>query len=72
MGCSGMGFYVDVMYYILIYKNWIEFFCYMIVGMIVIVFWLVVDWCLIEELILVYNWMVENFVVVDFIGVMVS
>ncbi|MEO2203029.1 hypothetical protein ABGV42_04730 [Paenibacillus pabuli] len=69
---SGMGSYADVMHRILIHKKWTEFPRHMIAGMTATVFRLVVDRHLTEESISAYNWMAENFVAADFIGVTAS
>lgn len=69
---SSKGSYADVMHRILIHKKWTEFPIHMIAGMTATVFRLVVDRRLTEESISAYNWMAENFVAADFIGVTVS
>lgn len=72
MRSSGMGSYADVMHRILIHKKWTELPRYMIAGMTATVFRLVVDRRLTEESISAYNWMAENYVAADFIGVTAS
>ncbi|MGF9700418.1 hypothetical protein [Paenibacillus sp. MABNR03] len=68
----GMGSYTDVMYRILVHKQWTNFPRHMIAGMTASGFRLVVDQHLTTESISAYNWMAENFVAADFIGVTAS
>lgn len=63
------GSYIDAMYRILIHKQWTNLPRHMIAGMTANVFRLVVDRRLTTESISAYNWMAENFVAADFIGV---
>ncbi|MGC5775993.1 hypothetical protein [Paenibacillus pabuli] len=69
---SGVGSYIDAMYRVLIHKQWTELPHHMIAGMTASVFRLVVDRRLTIESISAYNWMAENFVAADFIGVTAS
>lgn len=64
--------YSDVLYRILKHQRWIDFTHDMIVGMTASSFRLVVDRRLTAESISAYNWMAENFVAADFIGVTAS
>lgn len=66
---SGAGSYIDAMYRILMHKQWTDLPRHMIAGMTASVFRLVVDRRLTTESISAYNWMAENFVASDFIGV---
>ncbi|MGX1831771.1 hypothetical protein ACWIE6_26415 [Paenibacillus taichungensis] len=66
---SGTGSYIDAMYRILTHKQWTNLPRHMIAGMTTSVFRLVVDRRLTTESISAYNWMAENFVAADFIGV---
>ncbi|WJM07677.1 hypothetical protein ACMX2M_28905 [Paenibacillus polymyxa] len=69
---SGMSAYTDALYRILLHKQWTVFPHHMIAGMTASAFRLVVDRCLTAESISAYNWMAENFVAADFIGVTAS
>ncbi|MCM3175574.1 hypothetical protein [Paenibacillus sp. MER 99-2] len=64
--------YSDVLYRILKHQRWIDFTHDMIAGMTASSFRLVVDRRLTAESISAYNWMAENFVAADFIGVTAS
>ncbi|MDQ0173625.1 hypothetical protein [Paenibacillus tundrae] len=64
--------YSDVLYRILNHQRWGGFTHDMIAGMTVSGFRLVVDRRLTAESISAYNWMAENFVAADFIGVTAS
>ncbi|MGP3783465.1 hypothetical protein [Paenibacillus sp. 1A_MP2] len=66
---NGAGSYIDAMYRILMHKQWTDLPRHMIAGMTTSVFRLVVDRGLTTESISAYNWMAENFVAADFIGV---
>jgi len=66
---NGVGSYTDAMYRILLHTQWMDFPRHMIAGMTASVFRLVVDRRLTAESISAYNWMAENFVAADFIGV---
>ncbi|UPK43308.1 hypothetical protein [Paenibacillus pabuli] len=67
---NGTGSYIDAMYRILVHQQWTDLPRHMIAGMTASVFRLVVDRRLTKESISAYNWMAENFVAADFIGVM--
>ncbi|WP_458463088.1 hypothetical protein [Paenibacillus sp.] len=69
---SGVSSYTDAMYRILLHKQWTDYPRHMIAGMTASVFRLVVDQGLTVESISAYNWMAENFVAADFIGVTAS
>ncbi|KGP81293.1 MULTISPECIES: hypothetical protein [unclassified Paenibacillus] len=69
---NGAGSYIDAMYRILVHKQWTDLPRHMIAGMTANVFRLVVDRRLTTESISAYNWMAENFVAADFIGVTAS
>ncbi|MGN7415821.1 hypothetical protein [Paenibacillus sp. SAF-068] len=69
---SGVSTYTDAMYRILLHKLWTDFPRYMIAGMTASAFRFVVDRRLTAESISAYNWMAENFVAADFIGVTAS
>ncbi|WP_458124189.1 hypothetical protein [Paenibacillus sp. Z3-2] len=69
---SGVSAYTDAMHRILLHKQWTDFPRYMIAGMTASAFRLVVDRRLTAESISAYNWMAENFVAADFIGVSAS
>ncbi|MGQ8874958.1 hypothetical protein [Paenibacillus sp. TSA_86.1] len=66
------GSYVDALYAILQHKKWTHLPRYMIAGMTAGLFRFVVDRRLTTESISAYNWMAENFVAADFIGVTAS
>lgn len=66
------GTYTDTLYPILLHKKWTQLPRYMIAGMTASLFRFVVDRCLTRESISAYNWMAENFVAADFIGVTAS
>ncbi|WFR64510.1 hypothetical protein P9222_10450 [Paenibacillus amylolyticus] len=66
---SGMGSYTDAMYRILLHTQWMDFPRHMIAGMTASVFRLVVDRRLTAESFSAYNWMAENFVAADFLGI---
>lgn len=66
---NGTGSYIDAMYRILVHQQWTDLPRHMIAGMTASVFRLVVDRRLTTESISAYNWMAENFVAADFIGV---
>ncbi|QOS81213.1 hypothetical protein JNUCC31_10365 [Paenibacillus sp. JNUCC31] len=66
---SGVGSYTDAMYRILLHRKWTDLPRHMIAGMTASVFQLVVDRRLTTESISAYNWMAENFVAADFIGI---
>ncbi|MFC9712182.1 hypothetical protein ACFTRD_28990 [Paenibacillus sp. NPDC056933] len=66
---SSVGSYTDAMYRILLHRKWTDLPRHMIAGMTASVFRLVVDRCLTIESISAYNWMAENFVAADFIGI---
>nr|WP_154960694.1 hypothetical protein [Paenibacillus xylanexedens] len=68
----GAGTYADALYPILLYKKWTHLPRYMIAGMTASLFRFVVDRRLTKESISAYNWMAENFVAADFIGVTAS
>jgi len=69
---SGVSAYTDAMYRILLHKQWTNFPHYMIAGMTASTFRLVVDRRMTAESVSAYNWMAENFVAADFIGVTAS
>ncbi len=69
---SGVSAYTDALYRILLHKQWTDFPRYTIAGMTASAFRLVVDRRLTSESISAYNWMAENFVAADFIGVTAS
>ncbi|WP_339179558.1 hypothetical protein [Paenibacillus sp. FSL R5-0701] len=66
---NGVGSYTDAMYLILLHTQWMDFPRHMIAGMTASAFRLVVDRRLTAESISAYNWMAENFVAADFLGV---
>ncbi|MFX3648041.1 MAG: hypothetical protein ACE3K2_21145 [Paenibacillus sp.] len=66
---KGVGSYIDAMYRILLHTQWMDFPRHMIAGMTASAFRLVVDRRLTAESISAYNWMAENFVAADFLGV---
>jgi len=66
---NGTGSHIDAMYRILVHQQWTDLPRHMIAGMTASVFRLVVDRRLTTESISAYNWMAENFVAADFIGV---
>ncbi|MCK6078886.1 hypothetical protein [Paenibacillus silvae] len=66
------GTYADALYPILLHKKWTQLPRYMIAGMTASLFRFVVDRRLTRESISAYNWMAENFVAADFIGVTAS
>ncbi|WP_307542002.1 hypothetical protein [Paenibacillus sp. W4I10] len=66
---SGVSAYTDALLRILLHKQWTVFPHHMIAGMTASAFRLVVDRRLTSESISAYNWMAENFVAADFIGV---
>lgn len=66
---NGVGSYTDAMYRILLHTQWMDFPRHMIAGMTASAFRLVVDRRLTAESISAYNWMAENFVAADFLGV---
>nr|WP_154891804.1 hypothetical protein [Paenibacillus xylanexedens] len=68
----GAGTYADALYPILLHKKWTHLPRYMIAGMTASLFRFVVDRRLTKESISAYNWMAENFVAADFIGVTAS
>lgn len=69
---SRVSTYTDAMYRILLHKQWTVFPRHMIAGMTASAFRFVVDRRLTAESISAYNWMAENFVAADFIGVTAS
>ena len=69
---NGTGSYVDALYRILLHQKWTYLPRYMIAGMTASLFRFVVDRRLTKESISAYNWMAENFVAADFIGVTAS
>ena len=66
---NGVGSYTDAMYRILLHTQWMDFPRHMIAGMTASAFRLVVNRRLTAESISAYNWMAENFVAADFLGV---
>ncbi|PQZ99873.1 MULTISPECIES: hypothetical protein [unclassified Paenibacillus] len=66
---SGVSAYTDALFRILLHKQWTVFPHHMIAGMTASAFRLVVDRRLTSKSISAYNWMAENFVAADFIGV---
>ncbi|WP_145414476.1 hypothetical protein [Paenibacillus xylanexedens] len=68
----GAGTYADALYPILLHQKWTHLPRYMIAGMTASLFRFVVDRRLTTESISAYNWMAENFVAADFIGVTAS
>ncbi|MDR6720634.1 hypothetical protein [Paenibacillus sp. 2003] len=66
---NGVGSYTDAMYRIILHTRWMDFPRHMIAGMTASAFRLVVDRRLTAESISAYNWMAENFVAADFLGV---
>ncbi|MGO4533023.1 hypothetical protein AB4Z30_28405 [Paenibacillus sp. 2TAF8] len=64
--------YADALYPILLHQKWTHLPRYMIAGMTASLFRFVVDRRLTTESISAYNWMAENFVAADFIGVTAS
>jgi hypothetical protein len=66
------GSYADALYPILLHKKWTHLPRYIIAGMTANLFRFVVDRRLTTESISAYNWMAENFVAADFIGVTAS
>ncbi|WP_434749337.1 hypothetical protein [Paenibacillus amylolyticus] len=66
------GSYTDALYRILLHQKWTDLSHHMIAGMTASLFRLVVNRRLTTESIWAYNWMAENFVAADFIGVTAS
>ncbi|CAI6084267.1 hypothetical protein PAECIP112173_04230 [Paenibacillus sp. JJ-100] len=69
---SGVSTYTEALHRILSHKQWTDLPHHMIAGMTASAFRLVVNRRLTAESISAYNWMAENFVAADFVGVTAS